>query len=76
MRETIRGTLALGCLWLALTLASDGFTGACYCRAAGTVRWCAADMTERACRDRCTGELCDDWFWIERRPCWNWGYGG
>jgi len=21
-------------------------------------------------------ELCDDWFWLERRPCWNWGYGG
>jgi hypothetical protein len=20
--------------------------------------------------------LCDDWFWLERRPCWNWGDGG
>jgi len=20
--------------------------------------------------------LCDDWFWKDRLPCWNWGYGG
>jgi hypothetical protein len=25
---------------------------------------------------RCAQELCDDWFWLERRSCWNWGYGG
>ena len=50
-------------------------TGACYCRAGGELR-CAADLTEGDCGRRCTEELCDDWFWLDRRPCWNWGYGG
>ena len=50
-------------------------TGACYCRAAGELR-CVADLAERDCRRRCAEEMCDDWFWLERRPCWNWGYGG
>jgi len=50
-------------------------TGSCYCRAAGELR-CVSDQTEVRCRHRCAEELCDDWFWLERRPCWNWGYGG
>jgi hypothetical protein len=33
-------------------------------------------MTEVACTHRCADEICDDAFWLERRPCWNWGYGG
>ena len=61
---------------LAIVLAAAESTGACYCRAASEIRWCAPDMTERGCRTRCAVEVCDDWFWIERRPCWNWGYGG
>jgi hypothetical protein len=51
------------------------FVGACYCRAAGTLQ-CTSNLTERECRRRCDEELCDDWFWKERLPCWNWGYGG
>jgi len=51
------------------------FTGSCYCRAAGELH-CVSDQTEQQCRHRCAEELCDDWFWLERRPCWNWGYGG
>ncbi|OLA99283.1 MAG: hypothetical protein AUG87_08260 [Candidatus Rokubacteria bacterium 13_1_20CM_4_70_14] len=50
-------------------------SGACYCRATAELR-CVPDLTERDCARRCTEELCDDWFWLERRPCWNWGYGG
>lgn len=49
--------------------------GACYCKAAGTLQ-CTANLTERECRRRCDEALCDDWFWKERLPCWNWGYGG
>ena len=49
--------------------------GACYCQAASELR-CAGELTERDCRQRCEQELCDRWFWLERRPCWNWGYGG
>lgn len=49
--------------------------GACYCRA-GEDLMCVADTTERECTRRCREELCDEWFWLERRPCWNWGYGG
>jgi hypothetical protein len=37
---------------------------------------CEDDVTERDCDARCAEALCDDWFWLERRPCWNWGYGG
>jgi hypothetical protein len=51
------------------------FLGACYCKA-GTTLQCTADLTERECRRRCDEALCDDWFWRERLPCWNWGYGG
>jgi len=49
--------------------------GACYCRAEGRLR-CTGGLTHHACRQRCDQELCDDWFWKERLPCWNWGYGG
>ena len=51
------------------------FLGACYCRAAGTLH-CTGDLSEHDCRRRCDEALCDDWFWKERLPCWNWGYGG
>lgn len=51
------------------------FAGACYCRAAGALQ-CTGGLTERECRRRCDEKLCDDWFWKERLPCWNWGYGG
>jgi hypothetical protein len=51
------------------------FRGACYCKAGATLQ-CTADLTERECRRRCDEALCDDWFWKERLPCWNWGYGG
>ena len=54
---------------------SEVFLGACYCRAAGTLQ-CTGDLSERECRRRCDEALCDDWFWKERLPCWNWGYGG
>ena len=66
----------LACVSLAFALATGELTGACYCRAGGEVRWCVVNITERACRERCASELCDDWFWIELRACWNWGYGG
>lgn len=49
--------------------------GACYCRMAEALQ-CTADLTERDCRHRCDEALCDDWFWKDRLPCWNWGYGG
>jgi hypothetical protein len=49
--------------------------GACYCRASGTLR-CTAGLTLRVCQKQCDHELCDEWFWKERLPCWNWGYGG
>ncbi|PYN89291.1 MAG: hypothetical protein DMD87_06365 [Candidatus Rokuibacteriota bacterium] len=55
--------------------ARSEFTGSCYCRAGGELR-CASDRTEDQCERQCAEELCDDWFWLERRPCWNWGYGG
>ena len=41
----------------------------------GTLQ-CDGGLTERECRQRCDEALCDDWFWKERLPCWNWGYGG
>src|SRR2546426_3747356 len=40
-------------------------SGACYCRATAELR-CVPDLTERDCARRCTEELCDDWFWLER----------
>lgn len=49
--------------------------GACYCRA-GHETVCIADVTERECKRQCDEGLADDWLWLERRPCWNWGYGG
>ena len=70
--------LTLGLAGASASLAQQGrwtFTGSCYCKAAGELR-CVADQTEDQCRRRCAQELCDDWFWLERRPCWNWGYGG
>ena len=51
------------------------FQGACYCRAAGALQ-CIGNLSEAECRKRCTEALCDEWFWLERLPCWNWGYGG
>jgi len=82
-RPRARGA-ALGALLLVAATAASGsaapavrweLTGACYCRASGELR-CRAELTERDCTRRCRDELCDDWFWLERRPCWNWGYGG
>lgn len=50
-------------------------TGACYLRFADTVD-CVGETTEAECRRRCDELLCDDYHWLDRRPCWNWGYGG
>jgi hypothetical protein len=78
---------ALGLLVLVAVGASDAgraraqrpglpvFVGACYCRAEGDLR-CTGNLTEQECRRRCDEALCDEWFWKERLPCWNWGYGG
>jgi hypothetical protein len=52
-----------------------GSRGACYCRMAAALL-CTADLTEPDCRRQCDEALCDDWFWKDRLPCWNWGYGG
>ena len=49
--------------------------GACYCRIEKRLE-CLGVLPERDCARRCTEEFCDEWFWLERRPCWNWGYGG
>jgi hypothetical protein len=49
--------------------------GACYCRAAGSLS-CLGVLTKPECDKQCTEAFCDEWFWLERRPCWNWGYGG
>ncbi len=51
------------------------FRGACYCRAMGELN-CVGVLTQAACNKQCAEALCDDWFWMERLPCWNWGYGG
>ncbi len=56
-------------------LRSEPLLGACYCQVAGTLQ-CTGNLSERECRRRCDEALCDDWFWKERLPCWNWGYGG
>jgi hypothetical protein len=53
----------------------DVLRGACYCQAADHLN-CLGVLSERECNNRCAEELCDDWYWLERRPCWNWGYGG
>jgi hypothetical protein len=49
--------------------------GACYCRAMGELK-CVGVVTKLACDKQCAEALCDDWFWMERLTCWNWGYGG
>ena len=49
--------------------------GACYCRSEDGLN-CLGVLTKPECDKRCSEALCDDWFWLERRPCWNWGYGG
>ena len=82
---TLARRAALGLLLIAATGSSGAtgargevprtFLGACYCRAAGTLT-CTSDLSEPDCRRRCDEALCDDWFWKERLPCWNWGYGG
>ena len=54
---------------------ADTLRGACYCRMAQTLE-CSPNLTEPDCRRQCDEALCDDWFWKERLPCWNWGYGG
>jgi hypothetical protein len=48
------------------------FLGSRYCRAKGRLSG-TADLTLSDCRRRCDEELCDDWFWKERLPCWNRG---
>lgn len=55
--------------------AQSEFLGSCYCRSEGRLS-CTADLTLGVCRQRCDEALCDEWFWKERLPCWNWGYGG
>jgi hypothetical protein len=42
----------------------------------GETLQCTANLTERECHRQCDEALCDDWFWKDRLPCWNWGYGG
>ena len=49
--------------------------GACYCRTENRLE-CLGVLLERDCARRCREDFCDDWFWLERRACWNWGYGG
>ena len=49
--------------------------GACYCRERALLH-CTANLTEGDCHRRCDEAACDDWFWKDRLPCWNWGYGG
>ena len=49
--------------------------GACYCRAMGQLN-CVGVITQAECNKHCAEALCDDWFWMERLTCWNWGYGG
>jgi hypothetical protein len=52
-----------------------GPRGACYCRMEDSLH-CTANVTQPECRRQCDEALCDDWFWKDRLPCWNWGYGG
>jgi len=49
--------------------------GACYCRAMSQLK-CVGVVTQAECNKQCAEALCDDWFWMERLTCWNWGYGG
>ena len=80
MTATARGiVVALGLLVVAAGSGSPAeppaLRGACYCRV-GTALDCTASLSERDCRRQCDEALCDDWFWKDRLPCWNWGYGG
>lgn len=52
-----------------------GLKGACYLTFAER-RECVADTTEAECRQHCDDQLCDSYAWLDRLPCWNWGYGG
>jgi hypothetical protein len=80
-----RRRLGLAVLLLMTALAPGGsradettsreLRGACYCRAHRELL-CTANLTARECDLRSKEALCDDWFWKERLPCWNWGYGG
>jgi hypothetical protein len=49
--------------------------GACYCRAMRELN-CVGILTQAECNKQCAEALCDEWFWMERLTCWNWGYGG
>jgi hypothetical protein len=49
--------------------------GACYCRTMSQLK-CVGVVTQTECNKQCAEALCDDWFWMERLTCWNWGYGG
>jgi hypothetical protein len=49
--------------------------GACYCRAMRELK-CVGVITRAQCNKQCAEALCDEWFWMERLNCWNWGYGG
>ena len=55
--------VASGGAVIARAQAPRTFLGACYCRAGETLK-CTSNLTE------------PEWFWKERLPCWNWGYGG
>ena len=80
-----RRRLGRGLLLIAIALAPGGsradeapsreLRGACYCRVQRELM-CTANLTARECELRSTHAFCDEWFWKERLPCWNWGYGG
>jgi len=81
-RRTRAGLALLIVLAAVATTGSEGsqdssreFRGACYCRAQRELM-CTANVTARECDLRSREALCDDWYWKERLPCWNWGYGG
>jgi len=78
-RLALAGLLALAALVPAGSRADESrafeFRGACYCRAQRELM-CTPNLTARQCDLRSKEALCDDWFWKERLPCWNWGYGG
>jgi hypothetical protein len=83
--EPRRRRLARAVLLMAIALAPAGsraeeatsreLRGACYCRVQRELM-CTANLTARECELRSTHAFCDEWFWKERLPCWNWGYGG
>jgi hypothetical protein len=78
-RRALVRLVTLSAIALAATAAADeratAVRGACYCRSGGHVE-CVANVTRTDCERNCKLALHDDWFWLERRPCWNWGYGG